>query len=246
MSKKSLILGTTTLALAASASLAVADVNQPQEITMRPLTTPASQITVAGDLGILMIPDLDTALALSVGGSYGVSEKLEVGAFYAFALKEFEAKGDLTVQAAFSLLEGNLAVAPNLTTGYDLFSEGIDPLGLGARVRFRVNDQLAINSPGSQLSIALDGDPKPIALGLPVGVSYQVSPALYAFVNTSIGNLSIADSTTTFIFADNLPLAVGAFFSPSNTMDFGGQLSWFDLKEASDTIAITLSARLHL
>lgn len=247
MTKKSLILGTSTLAIALSASAALAEVNQPQEITMRPLTTPMSQITIGGTLGILLVPDVDTSIGLGVTGQYGVSEKLEVGVAYDIGLTpEFEAKGTLEVEAAFSVIEGNLAVAPNAVIGYDLLAEGIAPLGLGARVRFRLNDQLAINSGGSQLVVTLDGDVKPIYLQLPVGVSFQASPQLYAFVNTNIATIEIADSTSGFIFADFIPLEVGAFFSPSNTMDFGASLAWGDLKEASDVIAIFGTARLHM
>lgn len=247
MKKQSLIIASSLLGITASASLAMAEVNQPQEIIMRPLTTPGGQITVAGDLAFLIIPDVDTGIGLGIGGSYGVDDNIEVGAAYGLSLApEFEAKGDFRVEAAYRIMDGNLAVAADVATGYDLFSESIDPLALGARVRFRLNDQLAIQSGGGQLRIALDGDVKPITLGLPVGVAYQASPQIHAFVNTELANISISDSETIVFGADYIPLAVGAFFSPSNTMDLGGAISWFDLKEASDFIAITLTARLHM
>src|SRR5689334_189808 len=107
MKKKSLILGASLIGVAASASFALADVNQPQEIIMRPLTTPGSQITVGGDLGVLIIPDVDTGIGLGIGGSYGVDDHIEVGAVYAFSLApEFEAKGDIGVQAAYRIMDG--------------------------------------------------------------------------------------------------------------------------------------------
>lgn len=247
MQKKSLIISSSLIGVAASASFALADVNQPQEIIMRPLTTPASQITVGGDVGFLIVPDVDTGIGLGISGRYGVDDKIEVGAAYGLSLApEFEAKGDFQVEGAFNIMEGNLAVAANATTGYDLLGETVDPLGVGARVRFRLNDTLAITSPGSQLSIALDGDPKPITLGIPVGVAFQASPQIYAFVNTEIANISISNSETKVFGSDYIPLNVGAFFSPSNTMDLGASIAWFDLKEASDTFAIFLSGRLHM
>jgi hypothetical protein len=246
MKKKSLILGASLIGVVASASLALADVNQPQEIIMRPLTTPGSQITVGGDLVFPINPDAFDFIGLNLGGSYGVDDKIEVGAAYFFALKDFEAKGDLGVQAAYNIMEGNLSVAADVATGYDLVAEGMDNLDLGARIRFRLNDQLAITSPGGQLSIALDGDPKPITLGLPVGVAMQVSPQLYAFVNTELANISISNSETVVFGSDYIPLSVGAFFSPSNTMDFGAAVGWFDLKESSDFIIGSVSARLHM
>lgn len=268
MKKKSLILGTTTLAITAGATLASAEVNQPQELNMRPLTTPAGQITVGGDFGFIMLPDpLDDGALLFVGGKYGVNEKLEVGALYGIALSpEFDAKGPLFAEGAFSIMDGNLSVAANAGFGYDLGGEQLLPLTAGARVRFRVDDKLSITSGGGsgdpitsfivpghlnghQLSIALDaeeGQPKPVTLSLPIGVSYQVSPQIHAYVNTSIGTLSISDSDSVFFGADLIPLTVGGFFSPSNTMDFGASVGWFDLKDNSDVLSIYASARLHM
>ncbi len=255
MQKKSLItIGSSVFAIATTASMAIADVNQPQEIIMRPLTTPAGQITVGGDVGFLIIPDVDMGIGLSLGGRYGVSDKIEAGASYGFSLKEFEAKGSLTLEGAYNIMEGNLAVAANASFGYDVEGSGLEPLALGARVRFRLNDKMAVYSPGGQLSIALEEQivppattgATPITLGLPVGFQYQASPQINAFLQTSLANIKIADSANAFLFADFIPLSVGAFFSPSNTMDFGGSVSWIDLKEFSDILVISASARLHM
>lgn len=262
---KSLIFGTTTLALAAGATLASAEVNQPQEIVMRPLTTPGSQITVAGDLGLSFIADQDMGAGLLVGGRYGVDDKIEVGASYGLTLaSEFEAKGPFIVEGAYNIMEGNLSVAANATIGYDLEGEAITPLNIGARVRFRVNDQLAVTTGagggafglvlpgdtprGGQLTITLDGEVKPIVLSLPVGVAYQVNPQIYAYLNTTIGHIGIADADGVdgFLFADFIPLQVGGMFSPSNTMDFGASIGWFDLDAASDSMFVFGSARLHM
>ncbi len=245
MQKLLVAAGALALTTVAASSPARADVNQPQEIVMRPMTTPGAQITIGGDLIYFMIGDAN-ATGLDLGGSFGVNDSLEVGLRYGFSLDEFEAKGDLEIEAAYAIMEGNLGVAANVEAGYSILAEGATPLGLGARIRFRVNDQLAIISPGSQLQIALEGDPKPITLGLPIGVGYQVSPALFAFVNTSIGNLSIANSESTFLFADFIPLQAGAFFSPSNTIDVGAALSFLDLKDDAGNLAITLAGRLHM
>lgn len=244
---KKTLFGLIPFAAILAPAIASAEVNQPQEIINRPLTTPASQITVGGDLSFFKFGDANSIL-LNVGGLYGVNDKLEVGAAYAFALKDFEAKGDLAVHAAYSILSGgNLDVAADLGFGYNIFAEGLDPLALGAEVRFKLNDKLAIYSPGGQLEIALEGDPKPIVLGLPVGVGFQVNPQIFAHVDTAIANISISNSETAVFGADFIPLAVGAFFSPSNTMDFGAQIAFPDLKEiGTDVMSITGAARLHL
>ncbi len=249
MTTKTRIFATLPFAALLVPALAAADVKQPQEIIDRPRTTPGGQITVEGDLGLLLYKDLmgDSAnsLSLTVGGSYGVDDKIEVGASYGFALKEFEIKGAFLAHAAYSLIEGNLSVAADVGGGYDVLGETAAPIGLGARVQFKVNDKLAVYSPGQQITIGLS-DPNPITLGLPVGVGYQASPALFAHVDTEIANISIKDSSTTVFGADYIPLAVGAYFSPSNTMDFGAAIHFFDLKNAGDLIGVVGTARLHM
>lgn len=245
MTKKSLILGTSTLAIVATASLAAAEVNQPVEIILRPQTTPGGQITVGGDLGLGFDP---TAIGLGISGAYGVSDQLEVGVGYGLALEPFEAKGDLGVEVAYNIMEGDLSVAAQASFGYSLLAEGISPLGLGARVRFRLGDNMAIFSPGNQIIAFLDGDVKPIFLQLPVGFAFQVNPNVYAFAGTNLAviGLSDADGVEGYIFADFIPLALGAFFSPSNTMDLGASLDLGDLKADEMDLAVILHARLHM
>ena len=81
---------------------------------------------------------------------------------------------------------------------------------------------------------------------IPVGFGVQVNENIFGFVETDIAQIEISDSDSGFIFADFLPLNIGAFFSPSNTMDFGGQISWFDLSDAADYVTIVGMARLHM
>jgi hypothetical protein len=249
MQKQSLIITSSLFAVAASASVALADVNQPQEIIMRPMTTPMSQITVGGDLFLGFDP---TTMGLDVGAAYGVSDKIEVNGGYAFSLKDFEAKGDLHVEGAFNIMDGNLGVAAQATLGYNLLLEGLDPLGAGARVRFRLNDQMAVVSPGNQLVVTLDPvdvagvEFSPIFLQLPVGFAYQASPQIYAFANTNLAVIEISDAETGFFGADFVPLSLGAFFSPSNTMDFGASLDLGDLTADEIDFGIIGHARLHM
>ena len=245
--KNKTLVGLIPFAALLAPALAMAEVNQPQEIIDRPRTTPAGQITVGGDLIFQKFGDAN-GTALNVGGLYGVNDKLEVGAAYAFALDEFEIKGDICLHAAYGILtDGNLTVAADLGFGYNVLAEGLDPLTLGAEVQFKVNDKLAVYTPGGQLGITLEGDVKPIALNLPVGVGYQATPQIWAFVDTSIGQIEIADSETVLFGADVIPLGVGGFFSPSNAMDFGARIGFDDLKEAgADFLTVTASARLHL
>ncbi|MBE7453876.1 MAG: hypothetical protein HS111_34910 [Kofleriaceae bacterium] len=66
-----------------------------------------------------------------------------------------------------------------------------------------------------------------------MGVAYQASPQIHAFLYTELANLSISNSSTIIFGADYVPVTVGAFFSPSNALDVGASIGWFDLVDAS-------------
>ncbi len=256
MKNKSLLLcGLIPVAVVAAPMVASAEVTHAQEIIDRPRTNPASQLTVGGDLGFAFEP---TRIGLGVLTRYGVSDALEVGASYGFSLKDFEAKGNLGVEIAFGVINsGNLQLAPQASVGYSFLSEGLTPLGLGARFQLKLDDKMAIYSSGNQLVIWLDKQEvnvpplpvvefQPMYLHVPVGFGFQASSNLWAFIETDIATIEIQDADTGFIFADRTPLSLGAFFSPSNTMDLGGSLNWGDIIEDAGGLGITASARLHL
>jgi hypothetical protein len=79
-----------------------------------------------------------------------------------------------------------------------------------------------------------------------VGFAFQASPQIYAFANTNLAVIEISDAESGFIFADFIPLSLGAFFSPSNTMDVGASLDLGDLKADEMDIGVILHARLHM
>ena len=258
--KKKILLVAPVLALIPS--LAAAEVNQPQEIINRPRTLPAGQLELGADLhidafgdgdlglalGVPLVPDYGQGPGLSIG--YGVNEKLEVRARYAMLLKEFEAKGSLDVSAAYSILDaGNLTAALDGGIGYTLLEpvDGLNPLTLGAEVQFKLSDKMAIFTPGHQLSIGLE-DPQPINLTVPVGLGYQANEKIFVSMQTQALNLGLKDSDSSVILADPTPLSLQLRFSPSNTMDLGGGITFADITDG-DSISeplLNLSARLYM
>ena len=77
---------------------------------MRPLTLNAGMLRLQGDLGILRISFTEpitgttsssTGVGLTIGAGYGVSDQIEVGGSYGLSLKDFEAKGPLTLYGAY-------------------------------------------------------------------------------------------------------------------------------------------------
>jgi len=224
------------------------------EIIKRPLTLKKGMIAARGDLGILKLTTVSmttppvtasaTAVQLVVGAGYGISDKLEAGVSYGISLKEFEAKGPLRLYGLFSIKDSpKMRVAAGAGFGYNLASEklGIDA---GLAFQYHLNDKMMVYMPPSHLQIGLD--PTAVSINLPVGFAFQATPNIFAYAQTNLFNIGIEPSGSSFIFADNIPLTVGAWYSPSNKMDIGASIGAFDLPDIADLFVFTISARLYL
>lgn len=214
----------------------------------RPRTLPRGVLEAGGYLDLDRYAAGDTSTttisALAAGG-YGVTDQLEVRASYGLTLDEFEAKGPLSVGAAFGLREGSLAIAASGDFTYDLASE-IGELGLGARVRYKLTPDLALYS-YRQLVMTLVSDAgKPANLRLPIGVGFQLNEALYLFGETELAVLDLKDSETLALFADYIPVTAGAVFTLSSKLEVGG-LFYTDLKtDAFDSVFVEVFGRIYL
>jgi hypothetical protein len=215
-----------------------------------------------------------TSELLAIGATYGVAPKLEIGADYAFRINpDASGKGFLDFHAGYMALHsGKLDIS--LLAGVSLlFVDGVDATGmtttntfaslqLGAAVRYQLAPQLSIftGNPGTpnglpgflsfvfppvgyQLSIGLNNS-GPAYLALPVGVGFQATPNIYAFVATNIATIKLANASNSVIFSDAIPIAVGGFYSMPK-LDIGVQIS-DDLKNAGDLYILQLVARYYL
>lgn len=144
----------------------------------RPLTLPKGRAEFHGGLriGAVTFPGADatmpdvkkTSQAFLLGGTYGVSDKIEVGADYTLSINPGQLKGPLTFRGSYSALSGKLDVAFAAALGVD-FTETPTAmmmsttttsasLQLGAWVRYHVTPKLAIFTgtpalPNSALSL---------------------------------------------------------------------------------------------
>ena len=102
------------------------------------------------------------------------------------------------------------------------------------------------------LSISLESD-GPITFSIPVGVAFQATPKIFAYADTVLASIALANSpypdgmdtkSIVFIGDDNLeiPLHVGGFYSANKNLDIGVTLL-DNLKHAGDLIVIALGAR---
>lgn len=214
----------------------------------RPRTLPKGVIEAGGYLNVDRYAAGDASVTTTgalVAGGYGVSDQLEVRASYGLTLDEFEAKGPLSVGAAFGLREGSLAIAVSGDFSYDLASE-IGDLGIGARVRYKLTPDLALYSYRQLVMTLVSDGGKPANLRLPIGVGFQLSEALYLFGETELAVLDLKDSETQALFADYIPLTVGGVFTLSRKLEVGG-LFYTDLKtDPFDSVFVEVFGRIYL
>ncbi len=238
----------------------------------RPLTVLKGKLGAMADLyiahvsvTILGMTASSTSEGLAVGAGYGISDKLEVGGVYAFALNKFEIKGTLTAYGAFALMHsdkldigasGDIALNFNHAKAGSTTNEtdvgGTLHAGLG--VRYKVAPKFAVftGTPwapgplGQHLTIGLNSGAAK-TLSLPVGFGVQATPELFAYLNTTLFTLLLSDPGTGGkrfnSIADATPLTLGGFFAVNKNIDAALSFSFLDLQNAGDAYVITIGAR---
>ena len=98
-------------------------------------------------------------------------------------------------------------------------------------------------APGQHLSIGL-GTNGPITFSIPVGVALQATPQVFGFVDTTLADFSISNSSNAFIFSDFIPVDVGVLFRAAKDLDVGVSFQ-DDLKNAGDAYLFGLMARYY-
>lgn len=240
----------------------------PLAIIDRPLTLVKSGLGLYGNLEILRVSSTfmgmtssATAEGLQLGGGYGVSDKLTIGAEYAFSLHSFEIKGPLTLYGSLALMRNDkLTIGASADLVIDLnavnamgMSSTTETLQAGLGIRYKLAPKIAIftGTPiapgplGQHLSIGFQSG-APIAIDLPVGLAIQATPQVYLWVNTEIAHLKISNTTNEFFGADFIPLTVGALYAANKNLDVGGFLELPDLKNSKfDILVFGVGARWY-
>jgi hypothetical protein len=222
----------------------------PRAVIARPLTLPGAVFQAGLDQGA---NNDFSAMSSKLVAGYGINDKLEATAFYAFASKEFEAKGALDVNVGYAAVRGamggKLEVVPRAQLGYNFFAEGLNPLLAGAQAQYNATDKIALITPGGQLSVALEGEEKPVTFGLPVAVGIQATPELYVQVDTLLGTLKIADAENAFIFADSTPVLATGIYNVMPALDvlaaFGLNATPADDASVGDTLSFLAGLRYY-
>lgn len=220
----------------------------PRSVILRPLTLPAGIFMVGADIVNFTSSFFDPAF-IDVGVGYGINDDFEIGFVgYGFATSDV-GKGDIAANLGYNIVRGGaggkLDAAVRLSAGYNLGTEGLDPLGLGLHARYRVNDKIAVYTPGDQLGIGLE-EPNPIAFDLPVGAAFQATPELYAYLQTNLLTIAIKDAgDSTFIFADTTPIALGAIYNVMPALDVNVAIGTDLSNSPFDPTSILIGARYY-
>jgi hypothetical protein len=227
-------------------------------ISDRPLTLPKSAIGIYGGFAIaekqtpamgMVAASTATNEALQIGAGYGISDKLTAGFDYTMVFNN-SAKGPLQLYGEYQLAHSSkLEVAAGGAVVIDLNSPVTEGLALGVNLRYTLMPKLVVftGTPlapapaGNQFKIGFNSGAKS-SIDLPVGVGYQAMPKLFAWLDTNIAHIKIANDANGVIFADFIPVEVGALYSVNKQIDVGAAIV-DDFKHAGDTFSIALLGR---
>jgi hypothetical protein len=267
----------------------------PARMIDRPFSLHEGAIAAYGSIDIahtvLGMMDLSQYL-MRLGGAYGISKDLSVGAEYGFALAgdgtdKTTGRGPFQLYGLYSLTQDDsltvaayAAFTANLAGAFDAMSG--DPtttkaLSAGFDIRYKLTPDIAMFSgspfgpalPGNLAGLAIAGvsargtqqhftmsleDKGPILFDVPIGVGFQATPELFAYLDTVLATFAISNSpyheadgrekTAVFFGGDDLelPLHVGAFYAVDKNIDVGGALLT-NLDSAGDLYVLSLAAR---
>jgi hypothetical protein len=201
-------------------ALAVADDRYPRAVIARPLTLPQAIVVVGGDLGANN--DLSAVGGTPIIG-VGITDNLEVQVPYAFAARELEPRGSLSVDVGYKLVrgavDGKLEIIARARAGYSLLDDEAMPYSLGVHVQYNVLPWLAVitGAPGTeQVRFA---SPSTVDLSLPLAIGVQVSPVVYLQLDTKLAQIALHDSDSMMLGTDTTPIALTAVWNAWHALD---------------------------
>jgi hypothetical protein len=230
-------------ALIANSGTASAETVWAAENINRPLTMPASSFYAGAAVTTLTF---DSWIA-GVQGGYGLSDELELYATYTLGLDP-SSNGTGRVGGGYAFvrgaMEGKLELVGRADIGYDVEGSAIAPLVAGIQGQYTLAPKFALVMPASHLSIALDGDVKPMTFSVPVGFLFQAAPTFYLQLDTTLATIKIKDAENAFIFADVIPATVTAAYN-SKALDAGVFFTTDVKNSPADVYFVGLFARYY-
>lgn len=224
----------------------------PRAVIARPLTFPQGLLSVGADAG--GNHDFSAMTGAPIAG-YGITDKLEVQVPYAFATRDFEARGTVGLDVGYAVirgaLDGKLEAVARVRTGYDTLAVDPMPLQLGLHTQYNVTPWLALVSgvPGAQqlrVSLAENADGlRPIDLAFPIGVGIQAAETIFFQVDTRVAQVNLKDSENVLFGKDALPALLTVVWNALPALDVQAAIGT-DFKNApGDALTFLIGARYY-
>lgn len=230
-------------ALIANSATASAETVWAAENINRPLTMPASSFYAGAAVTTFTF---DQWIA-GVQAGYGVSDEIEAYATYTLGLDP-SSNGAARLGGGYAFvrgaMEGKLELIGRADIGYDVEGSALAPLVAGIQGQYTIAPKFAVVMPASHLSIALDGDTKPMTFSVPVGFLFQAAPTFYAQLDTNLATIKIKDAENAFIFADVIPVTLTAAYN-SKMLDVGAFFTTDVKNSPGDAYFVGLFARYY-
>ena len=224
----------------------------PRAVFARPLTLPANLLMLGADAS--GNHDFSAMGGAPIVG-YGITDKLEVQVPYAFSTREFEAKGSVDVDVGYAVLRGalggKLEAIARIRGGYNLLDETARPLMIGMHLQYSLTDRIALISgtPGTQqlrISLSEDADMlKPVDLGIPFGIGFQVTDLLYTQLDTKLAQLDLSDSANSLIIRDATPVTLTVVYNVLDALDVQAAIGTDLSNDPGDAMTFLLGARFY-
>lgn len=234
-----------SIVLMLSPALAAADDRYPRAVIARPLTLPKAIVVVGGDLGANN--DLSAVGGTPIVG-VGITDNLEVQVPYAFAARELDPRGSLSIDVGYKLVrgavDGKLEIIARARAGYSLLDDDTMPYALGVHLQYNVLPWLAVitGAPGTE---QLRFDSPSIDLSLPLAIGVQVSPVVYLQVDTKVAQIALHDADSMMFAADTSPVALTAVWNAWHALDVQAAIGTDLTTGAGDAMWFLVGARYY-
>jgi hypothetical protein len=198
----------------------------------------------------------DTAFELRAGIGYGVSDVFTAGGEY--TLPVADANGAFTNAGRFDIYGGysvarddKMALVLGGDFTVDFFGGATAIIHAGASFRYKLAPKYVLYTGnlfapgpyGRQLEIGLNHS-APVAIDLPIGIGAQLSPKLFGWAGITLAHIKLANTTNRFLFADIIPIELGAFYRMAKDVDVGGFFA-IDVENLRDAISVGVLLRYY-
>jgi hypothetical protein len=230
------------------------------------------QMHLAGAYGISKDLSVGAEYGFAIAGD-GTDKTTGRGPFHLYGLFSLTQDESLTV-AVVAAFQANLAGGFDLMTGDPTTTKAFS---VGFDVRYKLTPDIALYSgspfgpavPGNLASLTIAGVPShnsqqhfsmsledkgAILFDVPIGVGFQATPELFAYLDTVLASFAISNSpykemsgktkSAVFFAGDDLkyPLHLGAWYALDKNIDLGGAFLT-NLDAVGDLYVLSLGAR---